>query len=339
MKIALEKIDTEILKGIAILLLLFHHLFSGGEGFWDFTLHGHSVIKNLGVFSKLCVALFVFLSGYGLTAKAIKSGGIGCLAKFYRQRFVKLMINYWLIWFIFVPIGIFFFDRSFVSVYGENYLLPAFSDFIGIHMAVTGSPYGYNATWWFYSCIIALYLLYPIIWKNCRLWYLIIPFAFIFPAIVSYIPFLGNSYCGNYFLAFTIGISLAYLKPEINIKGLLPILIILFILSFFCLSRFNSEKTEWWDAAIITYGVVLYQVISFPTFIKRILSFFGNHSYNIFLFHTFIYDYYFHNFVYYTRNPLIIYITLLVTCILVSMTIQKIKIILRINELEKFLSN
>ena len=66
--------DTTVLKGVAIILLLAHHLFYQGIGYNDIHLYGsHYLVKEIGIVSKLCVAIFVFLSGYELTVNADKS--------------------------------------------------------------------------------------------------------------------------------------------------------------------------------------------------------------------------------------------------------------------------
>ena len=137
---ALTITDTNVLKGIALLLLLCHHCFYPGEPYDDIIIFGYPIVLNIGEFSKLCVVLFVFLSGYGLTAKTIKDGGIDSLWSFYRHRYMKLMLNYWIIYLIFVLIGILFFHRTFSAVYGENWWLKATVDFLGLHQAVIGPP-------------------------------------------------------------------------------------------------------------------------------------------------------------------------------------------------------
>lgn len=43
-------------------------------------------------------------------------------------------------------------------------VVPAVLEFFGLYNLTGGL--GYNPTWWFYSCIIVLYLLYPIISKK-----------------------------------------------------------------------------------------------------------------------------------------------------------------------------
>lgn len=326
--------DTNILKGIAIVLLLCHHSLYPGQPYDDVIVHGIPLVENFGKFSKLCVAAFVFLSGYGLTVSAVKSGGIGSLTSFYRRRYVKLLTNYWVIYLLFVPLGVFVFNRSFSSVYGDNYWLGAISDFFGLHLAIVGHPYGYNATWWFYSCIIMLYLLYPLIWKCRKYWFLMIPFAVMFPTIAYFIPILGKSDCSPYFLAFVCGFLMAYIKPQVGGANFISKISLFLLLIIACLYRFYSGRIFLWDAAIIVIGVTLYSMLSVNKYITNIFSFLGKHSSNIFMFHTFIYYYYLYDFVYWSRNPLLIVLTLLVFCIPISIGIEWIKDRLQINQLQ-----
>lgn len=69
MVVLLDKRRTLILKGWGILLMLLHHLFYSEELrplYDDVTIHGVGIVNQLGIISKLCVAVFVFASGYGL---------------------------------------------------------------------------------------------------------------------------------------------------------------------------------------------------------------------------------------------------------------------------------
>lgn len=324
--------DTNVLKGIALLLLLCHHCFYPGQPYDDIIIAGVPIIRSLAIFSKLCVAIFVFLSGYGLTIQTMKKGGIGNVLSFYCRRYVKLMINYWLIWLIFVPMGVFFFNRTFSLVYGEHYVLRAIGDFLGLYQAIYNQA-GYNATWWFYSCIIVLYLLFPIVWRYHRFWFILIPSAICIPAVTDFIPFFEASGYGPYFISFVCGMSYAYLDPCQNIYGggkflLLTILIIA------CFYRHFYPFYRCWDAAIVTMFVTLYCSVSFPNFLSKILAFLGKHSFNIFLFHTFIFAYYFKEYIYFSSNPILIYLSLLVVCIPISMLIERIRMSLHINKLQ-----
>lgn len=328
--------DTNVLKGIAILLLLCHHCFYTGEPFDDIVINGLPMIARLGTFSKICVAIFVFLSGYGLTAQAMTKGDIGNIFSFYRRRYVKLMVNYWLIWFIFVPVGVFFFHRTFPLVYGEHYIFRAFWDFLGLHQAVFNEA-GYNATWWFYSCIIVLYLIYPVIWRCRRLWFILIPFAIVFEMAIFHVPFFGPSNIGPYFLSFVCGLSYAYVNPQVGIFDLKSKVILMAVLLLICEYRFHIGATYLWDAAIVITGTFIYSIVTIPKCLSVFFVFFGKHSFNIFLFHTFILGYYFHDYIYWSRNPLFIYLTLIAVCAPISILIEWIKQNLYINQLQKIL--
>lgn len=63
--------DTNALKGIALLFLLCHHLFYIQDGsYHDILLFGkYPLVQEFGIACKVCVAIFVFLSGYGLATK------------------------------------------------------------------------------------------------------------------------------------------------------------------------------------------------------------------------------------------------------------------------------
>lgn len=335
---ALTLKDTNVLKGIAILLLILHHCLYTGEGYDDIVLFGHPLFQNIGEFSKLCVALFVFLSGYGLTAKTQKDGGIDCIWKFYRHRYMKLMLNYWVIYLIFVPIGILFFHRTFPVVYGENWLFKAIVDFLGLYKAIIGDFHGYNATWWFFGVIIILYLIYPLLWRYRRFCFLMIPMGIMVPTVASFLPFFGPSDFGHYFMAFVCGMAFAYKKPELGGVNVIERLFLLLLLLLACFFRFYAWNPFVWDAGIIIFGVVLYSLTIIPQWISITLAFLGKHSYNIFLFHTFIYYYYFHDYIYWSRNPIIIPLTLMIVCIPISMIIELIKNKVKIVNLQKVLA-
>lgn len=66
-----DRKQTNISKGVAVLLLLWHHLFFNSETKYDqftslFSFHGVPIECLLADFCKVCVAIFLFLSGYGL---------------------------------------------------------------------------------------------------------------------------------------------------------------------------------------------------------------------------------------------------------------------------------
>lgn len=193
--------DTNILKGIALILLLIHHLFYLDNGLYDdITIAGRGIVQTFGLWSKICVAIFVFLSGYGLTVQTEKASGVGNLAQFYWRRFTKLLFNYWFIWLIFVPIGVYVFNYTFYEAYGNYAGIKFLLDATGLINAF--GLYGYNVTWWFYSCIILLYLLFPFLYRLLKKDTLL---SVLVVAVATYIPIPLFASARPYLLSFLAG--------------------------------------------------------------------------------------------------------------------------------------
>lgn len=92
-----------------------------------------------------------------------------------------------------------------------------------------------------------------------------------------------------------------------------------------CVIRLTIPYALLWDTCITVILVLLYK--SFQRIIKINigLEFLGKHSFNIFLFHTFIYYLYFPFAIYWSRNPIIIFFSLLASSIAISVGIEKLK--------------
>lgn len=199
----LSRHDTTVLKGIALLLMLFHHLFydAAAAPLFDEPVAGHHWVALFSRQCKVCVAIFVFLSGYGL-AKSYK----GKIRQYFAHRFVRLYFNYWLIWLLFVPVGVLFFGRTLQDVYQTHILAHLVIDLSGMSFAC--GFLGYNPTWWFYSCIIILYALYPLIHRTMSSWVqwlllalsvMVIPLpTFLEPIRVNLLVFIAGALFGKY---------------------------------------------------------------------------------------------------------------------------------------------
>lgn len=315
----ISKQNSLVLKGAGILLMLIHHLFYSKisrTAYDDIIIHGHGLINEIGIFSKLCVAIFVFVSGYGL---AIKYYDDVPLKEYYVTRFKKLYFNYWFIWLIFVPIGVFVFHRSFEEVYGSHIVQKAIMEFLGV-LNLRGQL-GYNPTWWFYSCIIVLYLIFP--WLNSRIEknpYLILTLG-LFAWYAGFISFVQP--CSHYLLPFLAGMLMAR-KPHVFERiGIREIITSLFLL---CMMRNFCENLVFIVDTMISMGLamLLYHV-KLPKWMDIAMASMGKHSMNIFLFHTFIFLYWFREYIYITRNPFLILLSLLISCYLISVMIEFIK--------------
>lgn len=325
--------DTSILKGFALLLLLAHHLFYIQNGLYnDIHIVGnHYLVQDIGTWCKVCVAIFVFLSGYGLTVGAKKTGGVQNVKHFYWHRLTKLLMNYWFIWLLFVPISVFGFGYTFTDAYCTHVILKFILDFLGVINCF--GWLGYNGTWWFYSCIIVLYFAYPWLYKlmdKC-LWGLL--------AVVVALYFIPGPYFHSiniYYASFVVGMLVCRYEQTICIHN--PVFWIA-LFAILAVERFISKDVYIFDSILALCLVVTYKCIPVPTIIGKLLDFIGKHSMNIFLFHTFIYYYWFQSFIYASHNPIVIFLLLLLICLFISIGIEFLKKITRFELIVKYIDS
>lgn len=313
--------DTNVLKGLAICLMLIHHLFWIQNGLFDDIQIGNLFLVNqIGKMAKICVAFFVFLSGYGLMIQAERKGGVGSLRNFYTHRFKKLFLNYWFIWLIFVPISYFCFGMTFQNAYQTNVSWHLLADLLGLHSLIFSDTYCYNPTWWFYSCIIVLYLLFPLMYKMMKKDPLSL---LLLTLILSFLPIPFVDVIRFYIVAFAVGMWMVYAKiapPRRSVKWLTLLLMFLYAIG----RLFNSYPIMI-DCLLTLLIVRCYSMIEWSKTVKRVMAFLGKHSMNIFLFHTFIFSFWFKDFVYASRNPILIFLTLLLSCLVISIVLEQIK--------------
>ena len=64
------KDDTKVVKAIAVMLMLYHHLFGFPERIYNNyinlipTINNHNISFLIASFGKICVTIFIFLAGY-----------------------------------------------------------------------------------------------------------------------------------------------------------------------------------------------------------------------------------------------------------------------------------
>lgn len=329
---SLSSQDSLILKGIAICAMLWHHLFTTAE-------YGNFVLF-LGGLGKVCVAIFLFVSGYGLyvqynklNVSFTKDGAkVGII--FLIKRFIKFYVNYWVVFIIFVPIGVFVFGRTLNQPYGESVNL--FKRFIFDVLGVQGFN-SYNITWWFNKLIILLYLLFP--------------FLFSFIKRLPWITLLGLlvvSRYGNHFdwlnasvdlsiwlFPFSLGMFWAN-KSEtfIHLFSKLNKYIFLFLsiptLVLFTWLRMRNVIPHWSGVRMdgfLTLAIVLFVIayIRNTKYLNMILAYLGKHSINIYMVHTFIFYYWFNNFITSFQYSVVQFLVLLFICIIISITLEFVK--------------
>lgn len=146
--------DTKILKGIAICLMLYHHLFAFPErvmagDFISLYYFGDTNLSVcLGAFGRICVPMFTFLSGYGCYMAAMRSDDIPGLV---RRRLWGLYKTFWMVFFVCLP-GLLYTHRSLRS----TILYELVYHFLGLHTT-------FNDEWWFVLPFALLLVLFPAI--------------------------------------------------------------------------------------------------------------------------------------------------------------------------------
>lgn len=164
MKMEFSREDTKVIKGVAIVWMLIHHLWpfedriAGGLLRYKFSIFGEPSIVYLGLFGKICVTLFFFLGGYGIycSSKGKAYDIVG--------RIKGLYVEFWKIFLIFIPIGFLFFRNQ--PSYCQNALEYSrfkefswnefFQNFLGINTT-------YNGEWWFLFSYIFAIITFPFI--------------------------------------------------------------------------------------------------------------------------------------------------------------------------------
>jgi len=310
-------------KGIALLLLLWHHLFFEK---CDITSLPVCVSSN---FAQVCVAIFVILSGYGL-AVSVQDKRIGLLS-FYKKRLPRLYLNYWLIALIFISIGILLYGyRPLYTAFPTEPYLKLFIQMTGFHMFIDSVGYGYNPAWWFMSLILSLYLLFPLIYyliKKFGFWFLLVCFLFNFPLghVTKWFLFLTV-----WLFTFALGIYLARTNGLVRISERLKttgvfrfillgvgILLAVYIRQAVTIN-IDFLRTPGFDGiyALIIL-LFIFEITQSHPLLQRILAFLGNHLFNIFLFHTLIILYW-PDFIYGFQYPYLIFLVLLTISLMVS---------------------
>lgn len=212
------------------------------------------------------------------------------------------------------------FDRTFVVAYSDHVAIKVALDFLGVLKMFDIDSY--NPTWWFYNCILILYLLFPLI--NKVLWRT--PFLTVSVAlaigILSFVPGINVIY--SYLFVFIMGMLITRMPLKwIERTKWWHVLIALVVLSGW---RFSQASPKHIVDAMLCLGLALliYKWL-LENWIGHIFAELGKHSMNMFLIHTFIFYFWFRDYIYITRNPLLIFLSLLLTSYLVSLVIEWIK--------------
>lgn len=341
--------QTNIAKGVAILLLLWHHLFYNVPNNYSlftplFYVKGIPIECLLSDFCKVCVSIFLLLSGYGLykswqknqaiTIRENNNNTVPVQVKFVLRHLLKLMSGFWLVYILFVPLSIWF-GVPFWTTYQNSFLF-GIIDFLGLSFLFNTPTV--NATWWFMTPIIVYYIIFPFLVKianySKELLVIVSAFILLFPLFYK-IP----GQLSTWLLPFSLGIVLAKdnliekikIRNKSFMKGFWVSVSAIILFAF--LKYIDNQRITFDSLFAIAIILFCFFVLSKIPVLNKILEQLGKNSGMIFMFHTFIFDLYFKDFIYWFKYAPLIFIVMVVVCYLIAVGLEWLKRIIRVDKL------
>ncbi len=330
-----DKEKSKIVKGLAIMLLLVYHLFENAElvqslnvNYSPFPLKGFLTFTGFG---NICVAVFVFLTAYGISSQLLGNEQItvhdayGQAAK----RFGKLVLQFFILYLSVNLLWGSIFDYDGLYGIGKQGFLYMLSDAAGFSQF--WSTPTMNMTWWYMKVAYILIFLIPVMAFTVRkIGYPMLIIAFLLPFAVSMDQDLQR-----YFFVAAFGVCAAYGKwpdkmfawkihPVVKwIAGLAVMIVCVLVRQNYVVYQTYAAYVE----APIALAVVYFacQVLGSIPVLAKVLAFIGKHSMNIYLVHTFFYMSLWRDFIYSFRYAGLIFAALLVTTLLYSVVLEFVK--------------
>lgn len=322
-------------KGIAIIMMCVHHLFSNNA--------------FLTLPTKVCVAIFTILSGYGINESYKKKRDSS--GRFVWTHIKRLMINYW---YVFIPMTLlsvfcYVIPKGPILVYGTgikgclNFLL----DFFGVR-AFLYTP-SLNNTWWYMEAILFCYILFPLIKKGVEKRPLFLFTILIIPnilAIWNERMLITTDRELFYILPFALGIfcsekkmfdKLVELSIDNKYKYITVAILVLVLTVLFAIKVKLIGNILY---AISVISISIWGATNLKT-INKVLVLLGKHSMNIFLSHSFFYIYLIpgRKLMNICKIPIVKLIVLIIVSLLFSIFIENIKNIVNKYKIKESINN
>jgi len=349
---AFSKRDSLAVKGVAILMMIWHHCFLAGRfekyqiNFWPLT---ESRVVNIASFCKICVSLFAFVSGYGLYLSYQREKANGT-SHWQMAHIVKTLFNYWFVvvlsWLVCAWI-----DGRPYRVHGfENSIFTGLwnmgIEFFGL-FNLTGGP-TLNGNWWYISAALAFILLFPLVELGFEK-----VGCLCTAGVILILPRMYNGHPGDmHFLSFLpvfcFGMIFAkydlfakwnkkWLKETATWKTVLRLALLLVVWIVAYKLYYHLPTKSWWDVKynmipLITI-LLCYTATRLIPCLRNVLAFFVTHATNIWLIHAFIRHTYCEAFTYGVGHFALIIAILFLISLCLSIVIETLKKVLHYQEL------
>ena len=321
------------IKGIAIILMLIHHLFSCSPEFVErFNVSTFFIplgsLMSFSAFSNFCVSLFVFVSGYGIAVSMMRSSE--SISHQAARRFIKLEKGVIIVYLISIATCFLRPDRLSVYFQGGKISGLAYMIIDALGLSTLFATPMYNETWWYLSVAIVVIFAAPILtvaWEK---------FGVCVLGIAAALPILGLAMgpFTQYLLTLVLGIGTARSGLLNRLADLCAvkkkkyafILIDIVLILAFLYAGVKLEYRFWVnDILCLLIALLLFAAFDLRNKKLRVLPFLGKYSMNMFLIHTLIFEYYFTDFIYMGRNWLLITVVLAVISLVISIIIELLK--------------
>jgi peptidoglycan/LPS O-acetylase OafA/YrhL len=333
-----SKNETNILKGVAILFMLFLHLFNKaniGSLYTPLLYIGTKPLSYLLTSCTYPVDFFIILSGYGLYISYCKG------KKNNAKRNLKLYVHYWITLLIFVTIGAF--------VKGTD-LYPG--DISKIILNITGAQTSYNSETWFIFPYALISLTSPYIFRflDNKRPLIVLTIEFIICIFCQIILHFHHEYVYSHIIIsqplnylgflfpFSLGMYLAKLFRYNKIKEKMstihinnPIIIIMIVMIMCAMMSLQDHHIAMFQSFYALFFIILFSLLNRPKWINMFLIEMGKRSTSMWLTHSYFCYHLFHNFIYGFKYPLLIYFVLLLvsyaTAIIIDLINKKVSML------------
>lgn len=344
------KKDTLVIKGVALIAMLFHHCYTSKT---DLNLYAISYVPfaketviRMALWSKVCVGIFVFISAYGITISLKKLGRKQGNRRKYivfqtQRRIWRILSGFWPIY-LFVIAGSVIWSRDSFQVYKDGFskYIYILLDFLGLS-ELMGTPQ-FIGTWWYLGLALVEVLMIPVLYYFYKQYgtLIVIGISYFLPEMLGvemtnflrWLPAmtLGICFADSNLLARMKGYIIPNMGKKITrvIEAIVAILSLYFFYKFrFC--AFGKAHMEIVDSVTpVIVILITYIFLCEIPLLSNFLQMLGRHSMNIFLFHNFIRARWFEEFSYSFRYWWVITLVLVIDCLLISIVMEKIKKIL-----------
>ena len=351
------KYNSLALKGIAIIIMLFHHGFRK-KGLFDewkisFFPFNQNIVIDVSDFFKICVSIFVFITGYGLVqslrklndkyefnGKELTKWIIDRILKFLARLWIIAIIAYVLLQIIDGKVTQTFFSGS--RIYG---IISMIINFLGLSNLFGTATIDGN--WWYNSLAILLIYTIPFILIGFKKYgYIKILIIYVLLPRILNLEYVNSSYI-SFIFAGMLGIICAennllvkWANCDIHVfkkkSKILKFLIELVLLVILYRVYMALPKEKFWE---IRYGIIpmciiffLYEFVLDIPIIKNILEYFGKHSMNMYLIHGLIRTYCFNFFIRFSNNFLFLTFTWFGVTLIISILLELFKKLIKYDE-------